>query len=272
MNTELEEIISGLGKHFDSLGVDFFIVGAQARDIISNQSGLMLSPRKTSDVDFGLFVDSWDTLDAMRELFKKDNNIELNSNKDNKSRYYYNGTPFDLVPFGEIEKNGKISWPPFYDTIMTVIGYKEALANAKVVKIGNTKVKIVTSEMLVALKIISWDENPSRDKDAQDINYIMENYENINPDILECLFNNYEKILEEFDHDHHLSSLALMGIRIAKFTSEEHLKLIENIFHDSDKREKLARRMVPTSAIELEPLVKIRSSWIDALIFGINYL
>ena len=77
MNTELEDIVNGLGKHFKSLGVDFFIVGAKARDIISNESGLELSSRKTSDVDFGLFVDSWDTLDAMRELFKSDENIEF---------------------------------------------------------------------------------------------------------------------------------------------------------------------------------------------------
>src|SRR3989339_971898 len=251
MNTDLEDIVNGLGKHFKSLDVDFFIVGAKARDIISKESGLELSRRKTSDVDFGLFVDSWDTLDAMRELFRNDENIELNPDKKNKVRYYYKGTPFDLVPFGGIEDaDGKVSWPPCYDTIMTVIGYEEALKSAKVIAIGDTEVKVVTPEMLVALKIVSWDENPARDRDAQDINYIMENYENIDADVENCLFDHYLDILDRFEHDHHLSSLAIMGIRIARFASEEHIDLIKNVLNDSDQREKLARKMVSFNVVE----------------------
>ena len=272
MNTDLEDIVNGLGKHFKSLDVDFFIVGAKARDIISKESGVELSRRKTSDVDFGLFVDSWDTLDAMRELFRNDENIELNPDKKNKVRYYYKGTPFDLVPFGGIEDaDGKVSWPPCYDTIMTVIGYEEALKSAKVIAIGDTEVKVVTPEMLVALKIVSWDENPARDRDAQDINYIMENYENIDADVENCLFDHYLDILDRFEHDHHLSSLAIMGIRIARFASEEHIDLIKNVLNDSDQREKLARKMVSFNVVERETQVERRSSWVDALIYGMNY-
>jgi len=272
MNTDLEDIVNGLGKHFKSLDVDFFIVGAKARDIISKESGLELSRRKTSDVDFGLFVDSWDTLDAMRELFRNDENIELNPDKKNKVRYYYKGTPFDLVPFGGIEDaDGKVSWPPCYDTIMTVIGYEEALKSAKVIAIGDTEVKVVTPEMLVALKIVSWDENPARDRDAQDINYIMENYENIDADVENCLFDHYLDILDRFEHDHHLSSLAIMVIRIARFASEEHIDLIKNVLNDSDQREKLARKMVSFNVVERETQVERRSSWVDALIYGMNY-
>ena len=52
MFTDLEEIINELIRHFDKFNIDFFIVGAKARDILARQSGLKESPRKTSDVDF----------------------------------------------------------------------------------------------------------------------------------------------------------------------------------------------------------------------------
>ncbi|HLE09736.1 MAG TPA: hypothetical protein VI754_00700 [Bacteriovoracaceae bacterium] len=43
MNTDFENIVEGLGKHFKYLNIDFFIVGAMARDIISQEAGLARS-------------------------------------------------------------------------------------------------------------------------------------------------------------------------------------------------------------------------------------
>lgn len=269
MSTSLEVIIEGLGKYFSILGIDFFIVGAQARDIISNEVGLKLSPRKTADVDFGLFVDSWATLETMRDLFKSDKNIKL-SGDDNKVRYYYNGTPFDLVPFGGVEKEGKVSWPPFYDSIMTVTGYKEALENAKTIKIRDVSVKVVTPEMLVALKVISWDDNPTRQKDAQDINFIFTNYEKIDADSYECLLDNHENILEKFDYDTALSSISLLGLRIKMFTSKGHTDLIKSILNDTEKKEKLTRNMCGAISINVEEDEAKHSLSLDALLYGIN--
>ena len=38
MSTELEDVVNGLGKHFKRLGIEFLIVGARARDIISQEA------------------------------------------------------------------------------------------------------------------------------------------------------------------------------------------------------------------------------------------
>jgi len=62
-----------------------------------------------------------------------------------------------------------------------------------------------------------------------------------------------------------------MGIRIARFASEEHIDLIKNVLNDSDQREKLARKMVSFNVVERETQVERRSSWVDALIYGMNY-
>ncbi len=269
MNTdsELEEIIKGLDPYFKALGIDFFIVGARARDIISREAGLKLSLRKTLDVDFGLLVESWETLESMRDKFQSNPDIKLN-NEANKVRYYYKGMPFDLVPFGGIEKKGEVSWPPFYDVIMTVVGYKEALASAKEIKIGSTSVKVVIPEMLVGLKLVSWGENPSRQRDAQDINYIMSNYESIDPDAYEYILENYDNILENFDHDTVLSSIALIGLRIKKTTSDAHLEIALNLLNDQQRKEKLARNMISRTGHDdgEEEASRLK---LDALLYGL---
>ena len=103
---------------------------------------------------------------------------------------------------------------------MTIIGFEEALANARIIRIGSIDIKVVTPEMLVALKMVAWNENSSRQKDAQDIHYIISNYEQIDRDAYICVLDNHLDILEYFDHDSELASTALIGIRIAKFTGE----------------------------------------------------
>lgn len=272
MSTELEEIINGLVPHFEILDIEFMIIGAMARDIISEQSGLPLSVRKTADVDFGVLVENWDNLEALRESFKKDMSIKESSNNENNVRYHFNGTPFDIVPFGGIEKAGKVSWPPFYDTVMTVVGYQEALKQAPEFKIGNHNVKVVTPEMLVALKIIAWDENPARQKDADDINFIIKNYERIDPDTDNYIWDNHEELPEKFEHDFSLAAIALMGIRISNYASKDHLNLIKGIFQKTELVSKLARDMLsgtpgPIDDTEVE---KVEEK-LKALFLGIEW-
>ena len=271
MSTELEDVVNGLGKHFKRLGIEFLIVGARARDIISQEAGLPLSPRRTADVDFGLFVDSWEILDSMRNQFKQDPDIKLNNYPKNKVRYYYKETPFDLVPFGGVAKEGKVSWAPFYDSIMTIIGFEEALANARIIRIGNIDIKVVTPEMLVALKMVAWNENSSRQKDAQDIHYIISNYEQIDRDAYICVLDNHLDILEYFDHDSELASTALIGIRIAKFTGQEHVALIKKVLENSERKEKLARDMITLIGTAEDQKEEQNIKILDALLYGLSY-
>ncbi len=272
MSSDLQGIINGLVPHFESHGIQFMIIGAKARDIISEQSGLPLSARKTSDVDFGILIDNWNTLEALRKSFEADKSIKESSSKDNKIRYYFNETPFDLLPFGGVEKDGKVSWPPFYDTIMTVIGHQEALDYASDIEIGTRRIKVVTPEMLVALKIVSWEENPARQRDADDINYIISNYERIDPDTDDYIWDNHEDLPEKFDHDMSLAAIALLGIRIKNYASNEHTELIIKVLSNTEIREKLVRAML---ASRLGPSddgeLKLASAKLQALSSGVQH-
>jgi predicted nucleotidyltransferase len=65
---------------------------------------------------------------------------------------------------------------------MTVLGYSESLETAETMTIRNKAIAVVVPELLIGLKFISWNEKRNRQKDLNDIFYIIENYEKINPD------------------------------------------------------------------------------------------
>lgn len=271
MFTDLEEIINGLIGHFDKFNIDFFIVGAKARDILAKNAGLKESPRKTSDVDFAVLVDSWDTLEKLRQSFVSDGNIKESSDKNNKVRYKFNGTPFDIVPFGKnIEKDGQISFPPFYETLLTVIGYSEAMNTAQIIKIGKREIKVTTAEMLVGLKLVSWNENNTRDRDAKDINYILSNYTELDADVELDIYDNFPELVDEFDAEMAFASIGLMGIRLSKFADIAHKTLMIAILKDDEKRDKLSRVMNDLSGHSLDEKIEFSLKQLNALLNGLE--
>lgn len=271
MDTDLLEIINGLNDHFKKFNIDFFIVGAKARDIIAKDAGLKESPRKTADVDFAILVDSWDTLEKLRESFRGDAQIKESTDKKNKVRYNFKLTPFDIVPFGKnIEKEGKISFPPFYETLLTVVGYPEAMSTAKKIKIGAHEIKVTTAEMLVGLKLVSWDENKTRDRDAKDINYILSNYTEIDVDVELDIYDNFSSLVDEYGGDMSLASISLMGIRLNKFADQEHKNLMINILSDEVKRDRLARNMYDPGTYDLNEKIELSLKQLNSLLAGLK--
>lgn len=267
----MENVIKGLIPYFEKNNLDFLIIGATARDLISTKANLKLSPRKTADVDLGVLVSSWEEIDLLRESFKSNPDIKLSKDVNNKIRHHYKGVPFDIVPFGGIEKDGKIHWPPFYDSIMTVTGYKEALKTAINYNFGDKVVKVITPEMLVALKFIAWNDKPTRTKDAQDINFIMSNYESIDKEVYDCLLDDYDDMLVYFDNDSTIASVGLMGFRIKKFSEEPLVIKIKEILGDAEKVERFSHSMVKENTIYRDAETEEAVNKLNALIYGLNY-
>ena len=69
-------------------------------------------------MDFAALIESWTDLEKTTMAFESNSNINsISEEKEKIKRFYYKTIPFDIVPFGGIEHNHTISWPPFYDTI-----------------------------------------------------------------------------------------------------------------------------------------------------------
>jgi predicted nucleotidyltransferase len=237
---DYDDAIVKISEIFSDLKIPSVVVGASARDIFCKKFSLPPAIRKTSDVDFGIFVKNWDELKKVEERLKNNKKIEKKGEKDNKVRYHYNGTPFDIVPFGGIEKDNKVSWPPFYDTIMTVLGYEEALEKAVKIEINSVEINVVCVEILIALKLIAWGENPTRQRDIQDSWYLISNYNKIDPAAYEYVMDHYFELLEKYEFAPEYAEPVLVGIKMKKLLGKKSLDVITSLLNDQKILERIS--------------------------------
>ena len=99
-----------------------------------------------------------------------------------KIRDTTSGKEVDLIPFGPIAgANARLEWPDQGPT-WNVLGFEEALSNAKQIPIQTddhepVTIPVATIAALVMLKIISFFDRPTeRIRDAQDIGFMIEHY------------------------------------------------------------------------------------------------
>ncbi len=173
------DVLSEVKNVADCLNIPFFLVGATARDFILEHCHNIKSPRMTQDIDLGVKVPNWEKFKALSEALLATGNFTKGHEK---QRYVYKSIYIDIVPFGPIAgKDREIKWPPEDDTIMTTLGFEEAYQHAITVRVSKAPeldIKIPTIPGLAIMKLISWNENyPERKKDAEDLLFIMENYE-----------------------------------------------------------------------------------------------
>lgn len=210
--------------------VDFFVVGATARDIILNTVYGIRVHRATNDIDFAIRISSWDQFnsiseDLVRKGFEKTNIIH---------RFKFNNFPVDFVPFGAIANDKTtITWPDKNEKEMSVLGFSEVYENIELVKINEnpeTIIKFASVEGLTILKLVSWTENPSRSqKDSDDLLLIMKTY--IDAGNLERLMDEHSDLVSE-TFDYQIAGARLLGRDVTKIAKKETKDFILKIFND----------------------------------------
>jgi len=224
--------IKEIKKITDSLKIPFFIVGALARDIIMEYFYEIKAPRMTMDIDLGIRVSSWNQFDQLI------NTLELSGDfKKLKERHrvIYKDIIIDIVPFGSIsDKNEKISWPPENEVVMSVIGFNEVYNNSTLVRLQNNPildVKIPTLPGLAILKLIAWKDNyPNRSKDAEDLLFIMKNYESAG--ISDKLYETELQLLESEDFDIQIAGIVLLGKEMSKICKNKTIEYLRKIIDE----------------------------------------
>lgn len=207
----------------------FIIIGATARDIILKYCYQIKEDfRATVDLDIGIVVPNWKVFEEIRNSLVE---IESFTTSSLEYRIFFEDViPIDLLPFGGITTDeGKIYFPPEYKE-MTILGFEEALENAKEVIIEEEKPKILVADLqnLFVMKLISWNEKyPDRRKDAMDMYLIIKYY--LEGDNKEKLYGQYSDILQEDGFDYELASARILGRDIAKTLMKNTLNSIEKI-------------------------------------------
>lgn len=181
-NPELKGILQALNTFFQSKEIDFYIVGATARDILLTNLYGLIPERKTMDIDIAIAISNWEEFEIIerelpqREYFEKDSH--------QKQRFIYKGFyAIDMIPFGKIaQKDGNIYWPPDGVIAMSVSGFPEIAAATISVSIDNEfDIKVSSLSGFFLLKLMSWkDRHLYSSKDAYDIALILLHYLEIN--------------------------------------------------------------------------------------------
>ena len=199
--------------------VPFFIIGASARDIIFEHVYGIKAPRATRDIDLAIHIATWDDVTQLKDQligtgsFSSTNMVQRLS--------YQNDIPIDLVPFGAIEKNGNINWPPDFSIKMSAIGFDEAYRTTALIRFRDTPIldiHVITPAALVILKLMAWKERRNQNsKDALDLVFLLTEY--INADNIERISEEHQDLLLEEDFDYEICSARLLGRDIEKIAS-----------------------------------------------------
>lgn len=155
------------------------LVGALARDVLLKHAHGIDTGRATEDADFAIAIADWDEFQQLKDRLLAGGAFRSSSRSTH--RLEHQAIPWiDLVPFGDLESPERtIAWPPEGEPVMNVLGFQEAGATAVAVQLpGDQHVMAVSLPMLVALKLLAWEDRRHRvdDRDAEDLMVILERY------------------------------------------------------------------------------------------------
>ena len=224
---EVKEVYKGifdaLEKALIKFDIDYYLIGAQSRDVWTNH--LNLDKRTTRDIDYCVYVKDFATWNMLTEYLINEEGFKRDEKK--PYRFYYEGI-VDLIPFGGIEENGEVilNNPT---TELSVYGCKEVTEEAVIIE-GNFKV--VTVAGLCVLKLIAYDEKPDqRAKDMDDYLLLVKNYHEIAGE--ELFDGSYDDLLEgEFEMQ--IASARMLGRHMTPILKKNNLlkeKIVDILNH-----------------------------------------
>ena len=245
-------VLRGIKEVADALGVKFLMVGAFARDLVFEHIHQIPAPRSTRDIDLGVEVSSWEEYRRLIEAL-----VGRGILKETRLPHRFTGPAsviVDIVPYGGISGEAKrISWPPEHDVVMNMLGFEEAYRFALKVRIDNNPaldIQVPSVPAIAVLKVVSWDDAyPARERDAQDLLFILENY--FKTGIEDELYVAHADLLVEEGYDTRLASVRLLGRDIARMLSRDGVEAVTAILSretDEDKGHRMLSQMVKGSA------------------------
>ena len=158
----------------------------------------------TKDVDFAVYIPEKEKfLDLKKYLEEKEG--FRNSSQNQYVMFNSIGQQVDLLPFGEIEVEGKVMIDGTGLTQIAVNGFREVyeVALVPVEYEGGHTFKVCSLPGIVILKLVAYDDRPEiRQKDIRDISKIIQNYFDIETDLI------YDRHLDLFDSKAELPLIA----------------------------------------------------------------
>ena len=247
-NNLLYDTLKALSKVMYDLQLDVDVVGALARDIAMEILKMPPSPRRTADLDVAIALKDWSQFELLKEQLLKNNFVKGKP----KQRFYYKGEDgnndyeIDIVPFGKLETDEKVAWPPEGNPEMSVKCFKDVMNIADTVVIDDTIiVKMAPLSGQFLIKFDTWiDRHLLTDKDAADMLYIMDNFYLAYVSFKQPVPDEVQETSERFDLLN--GGARWIACEMREFLTNEHLQFYTNQLQEQielDENSPLIRTM-----------------------------
>lgn len=215
-------LLSIVDQVANQMSVPYLVIGATARDMVMHYGYGAPVQRATADLDFAVQLPDWETYTLITGQL-----IDQGFKQGGTPQRMISPAkfPIDLVPFGEVaDENLNIKWPPSGEVTMDVTGFEEACTSAMQVTVREEpllQIPVASPQGLALLKLIAWDDRAQdlRLKDAKDIAYLLETYQNVEQ-VQERLYD-IDGLMERYDWDIDIGSAHLLGIDAAEISNAQ---------------------------------------------------
>ena len=228
----LATVVQALQGIAQAHGIDYFLMGAAARDLMLQHAHNIAPSRRTEDVDFAVSVLDWSSFESLRTaLLGSDKFTSSPGPAIHQLRHKATGFPLDIVPFGGIENTDRtISWPPDYHTVFDCFGAREAFeASIPVLLPNNVTLRVASIPALALLKIIAWQDrkhsHPGRD--AGDLLLYVRHY--MDCDNVDRAAQDHSDLFSTDDYDHEATGALLLGRDITNLLDHQSIERVLSI-------------------------------------------
>ena len=214
-NEALRDIILALEEALEKIGIDYYLIGALARDAWFQQEKII--SRTTADVDFAILVPQKEKFEELKTFLAREKGyVETKGNS--FAMISPGGITVDILPFGSIEIDEELNMANGEAQVVTN-GFREVFTAALEQfesEDGQLRIKIASLPGIVLLKLIAHQDRPEiRIKDPGDILEILHYYFDLHSSLI------YEHHDSVFDDEQPLEMISarVIGREIGKIVS-----------------------------------------------------
>jgi len=216
----LGELFAVLEAELVAQGIDFYLIGAIARDIWLTALHNIEPGRITRDLDLAVLLANEEQYQQLRDQLIGTGRF-IGRRENAYTLIFEDGRPVDLLPFGALSMEQSVSVTGRGLTTIRVDGFQEVYeAGTESVEIDNQPFRVCTLASIVLLKFIAYDDRPEhRQKDILDISAILRHYFDI---VEDDIYENHNDLFSNDEFDITLAAARVMGRQIAPIVALSH--------------------------------------------------
>lgn len=220
---EITEMLYALERGLDKFGIDFYLVGAVARNVWMTGINNIAPRRTTGDIDFAVLINDKGVYEALKTYLILTEGFQPYKGNEYVLIWKEN-LEVDLLPFGAIDdEDAKFKSNGLGSTSISLQGFSE-IYNDGLPTLdleGKHQFKFCTLPGIVLLKLIAWDDRPeSRRDDIKDISDILNHFFDMNDNEI---FENHHDLFEKEEASLKHIAARVMGREMSKIAKKNEL-------------------------------------------------